>query len=201
MRRETRLNLIWIVVLVALMLPGAITIFRKKFKPGEQPMSFREPVRTSAAYMDPGSFPPGFKRIVPRKTADWLNGMLRERLGVEGGMILVEQGTERMPPMTANRLVQLAGVTDGSPQRALLVAWIDSPGPLIVSTADGNAAKMIHTESIGVPADVSLELRDAGYVTPPRHVLAIVVELPAGATELQLQIGDTRDRLPLPSRR
>lgn len=201
MRPETRLNLIWIVVLVALMLPGAVTLFRKKYKPGEQPMSFREPVRQSAVYMDPGRFPPGFKRIVPRRTADWLGEVLRERLGVAGGLMLLEQGTERLPPMSASRRVQLVGWTDDAPRRALLLSWGEVPGPIAVSLSDGSTLAALRVERIPVPRDVSLELRDAGYVTPPAGVTAIVVELPPQADELQLQLAGDLERLTLPPRR
>jgi hypothetical protein len=199
MRRETRLNLLWIVVLIALMLPGAVIIFRKKFKPGEQPMSFREPVRTSAVFMDPSGFPPGFQRVVPRRTADWVAGLLRDELGASVEMLLVEQGGTRTPVVSSSRRVQLAGWSGNTSRRAVLLVWDDTaPDDVSISGEDSSPVAQVSRRGVALPREISLELRDAGYVRPPKQVTVLVMDVPTSWSRLLVRLGASSDLLELP---
>ena len=199
MRRETRLNLVWIVLLIVFMLPGAIIITRKKFKSGEQPMSLREPVRMSAVFMDPSGFPEDFHRVVPRRTADWVTELLRAELGSGVDMLLIEQGVNRTPPMSSSRRVQLVGWSGLSPRRALLLAWDESaPDDVAIAAEDDSTPVVLRRRAVALPREVSLELRDAGYVRPPRQVTLLVIDIPAACSRLIVRIGQLEDSLELP---
>jgi hypothetical protein len=67
-RRETRVNLIFLVAFLALSLPGAVILFRKKLDPGAPRMDQPDMMVTRLPYMAPLPAPTGVKWVVPDRT-------------------------------------------------------------------------------------------------------------------------------------
>src|SRR5439155_25260156 len=78
MTKESRYNLIFLAVLLALMLPGAVILFRKKLEPTLRPMSEPDPVPRTIAYVSNGTVPPGMRRVEPPHLAEWVDQVARE---------------------------------------------------------------------------------------------------------------------------
>src|SRR5688500_2684756 len=81
MTRETRLNLIFLAIILAILTPGAVILFRKKLEPTLKPMAMPHAVQREHAYLSPLETPPGKKRVEPPHTARWIEGVVRERIG------------------------------------------------------------------------------------------------------------------------
>src|SRR5687767_12808147 len=81
MTRETRLNLIFIAIILAILTPGAVILFRKKLQPTLKPMAMPHAVQREHAYLSPLETPPGKKRVEPPNTAKWIESIVREQIG------------------------------------------------------------------------------------------------------------------------
>ena len=75
MTRETKLNLVFLVVICGLTLPGAALLFKKKLDPAEPPMYLPHPVRKSIAFNDPRFAPPQVERVYGPVTRNWIAGL------------------------------------------------------------------------------------------------------------------------------
>lgn len=74
MSGETRANLVVLAVVLLLVAPGAVIMFKKKSQPGERPIGSPDPVRRTTAYMDP--FPAeSVERLAPLRTLEWVSGL------------------------------------------------------------------------------------------------------------------------------
>lgn len=72
MTAETRANLIVLGLVLVLMAPGAVIMFKKKAQPGERPIGSPDPVRRTTAYMD--RFPAeSVERLAPLRTLEWVS--------------------------------------------------------------------------------------------------------------------------------
>ena len=63
MTRETRANLIFLVVILALVTPGGVILFHRKLAPTIKPMGMPEAVSQEIAYLSPLETPPGVIRV------------------------------------------------------------------------------------------------------------------------------------------
>ena len=63
MTRETRNNLVFLVVVVAMLAPGAVILFKKKMQPTLKPMHLPHAVQRQVAYLSPLETPPGKQRV------------------------------------------------------------------------------------------------------------------------------------------
>lgn len=80
MSKETKVNLIALVVLGVLLAPGAIILFNKKLDPEAAPMYLPSVLPPAFAYNDPWERPPHISRIIPRETGQWVRGVAEERM-------------------------------------------------------------------------------------------------------------------------
>lgn len=198
MQRETRINLLFGVIIIAIMAPGAYRLFKKKLDPAAPPMYLPEPVRRSAVYFDPNDAPLS-KRTIPRQTAGWIDDLLAERLGTNAGMLLVDTGNEKSPVLSESRRWQLAQLQDRPDGRVgMLIGFADelptSSGATSI-TLDDQPVTIRSFEVIEVPRVLHRELRDAGFVQPPRTIRMVQIDLPAGT---QLKLPPTAGRPPDP---
>lgn len=126
MNRETRANLILIVVVLAVLIPGAVIVVRKKYDPAIKPMGRPDGVRRHMVFIDPTPAPPGMRRMMPAVTAAWVNDLSLSRLGVPmrrevldaeptppsatGNPGAVAADAAGRPIMSSDRLAQLVAV-------------------------------------------------------------------------------------------
>jgi hypothetical protein len=177
MTKEAKSNFIVLAVIVAIMLPGAVILFRKKLEPTARRMYMPDPVISSTAWCDP--IPPeGLKRIVPAKSAAWFAGEARRAYGV------VEPagwaGDRPDPVMSTGRWVQMISV-EGDLVRVAI--WDERATGANLTAAGG---EVVRSEAVPMPKDVRHDLQDVGFVLPPERVLFAEVRMLAGAKELKL---------------
>ncbi len=119
MKRETRVNLIFLGVFLALSIPGGVLLFKKKLEPGAGRMSTPDFVKTRLPFMVPFDTPDDrVARYVPELTGKWIDGLVRQSAVSAGNLgNEVNAGAERAMLMNGHkamispdRIVQAAGL-------------------------------------------------------------------------------------------
>lgn len=214
MSRESRANLIFLAIFLAIALPGAIVLVRKKLDPAAAPMGGPPTVKDRLVYFDPLESPPGFKRLVPTITANWVGDLARDRFGTTAVPRRVDADGQSSPILSENRLVQLVGVqSSSSTQRIALLVWnVPREGGDVTIAIDAATGEKtvpvgaIATESIPLPPQIIKDLHGSGLATPPQRVLlaefALDWPLSSRGVELTIRLTTARgivvDRLTLP---
>src|SRR5687767_258416 len=145
MKRETRYNLIFLAVLLALMLPGGVILFRKKLEPTVRPMYLPDPVPVAVAYLSPEPTPPGKTRVEPARTAEWVKTLARER-GV--GRIL--RGSDELPLTSDKKTFQIVAARRvGHGVHISLIDWRETPGEWTLMAQPPATSRHTHLPKIG----------------------------------------------------
>jgi len=165
MTRETRLNLIFLGVILAVMLPGAVMLFRKKMDPTAPPMFMPDYVRRRLPYMAPQQAPEGVVRVIPDVTGAWVTRLNRERSGND--QVLLD---DRHPVVSDDHTVQMTGVKNDESGTTLdLLVW--APATQITVTCGDRTATIAKVENLPMPLEVKKELMNWGVVQPPHTVV------------------------------
>ena len=185
MTKESRYNLIFLTVLLALLLPGAVILFRKKLEPTVRPMSEPDPVPRAIAYMSTGTVPPGMRRVEPPHVAKWVESVAREQIAKDrhDGQTLIRPRDEYdLPLMSQNRSFQVIALRQGG---ADWVAWVlfwngkpaSGEGSWTTATS-GGAAAIEDSKVFILPRLIRDELGESGIIVPPKAVLMQKIVLP-----------------------
>ncbi len=83
MKPETRANLLFLILFLAISVPGAVILVKKKMQAGAAPMSMPDAVLRRLPYMSPLQTPAEVKRFVPARTGEWIATLARERRKVQ----------------------------------------------------------------------------------------------------------------------
>jgi hypothetical protein len=193
MTRETRANLIFLAVILAILTPGALILFRKKLAPTLKPMGMPEPVPTEIAYLSPLETPPGRKRIEPPHTAKWVESLVRERIGArrlsnEFLPVIRAQNSDGLPAVSDRKTFQVIATSEYANSMSIWVLiWQPDPSPLLdaqvkwhlrnSSTGETVTSRANETQRITVPPLVREELGEFGVLRPPHEVVWQHVEL------------------------
>lgn len=195
MTRETRLNLIVLAILVAVLTPGGVILFRKKLQPTHKPMAMPHAVQREIAYLSPLETPPGRRRVEPPRTARWIESIVRERIGdaADGRTILRPTDRDGLPLTSEKRTFQLVAAEplDGR-LRLWLMLWDAEPvknETWSVKRADEEQPfEVVDTAVINIPQIVREELGEIGLLRPPHEVVWQELVIPQafdGALRLQ----------------
>ncbi|MEZ0267791.1 MAG: hypothetical protein ACAI43_23945 [Phycisphaerae bacterium] len=179
MTRETRSNLIFLIGFLAISIPGAVILFKKKLDPNAGRMSMPDPVHKRIAFMAPFGRPGDDEpRVVPDQTGQWLDELTLRHAGSPNLRVA------HRPVISDDRRVQLADVKNGADGMTLsLIVWaIDSD-----SAADRYSIEFLPSrplpvaaaESVDIPANVRKELVSHGYQKPPLRVIWLSATVPA----------------------
>ena len=164
MQRETRYNLIFLAVLLAVLLPGAVILFRKKMEPTVRPMYLPDPVPTAVAYLSPEPTPPGKTRVEPARTAEWVKGLARDR-----GVMEVLRGSDGLPLTSDSKTFQIVSARPaGQAIHVTLIEWRD---PSANWTLNGRPPAKSHQTQLGIPQIIREELGEYGVVVPPKEIV------------------------------
>ena len=107
MKRETRANLLFLALFLAVSLPGAVILFKKKLDPNASRMGMPEFVRRRLPYMAPLATPDSeVMRVIPPLTGAWVEELNREQ---GGGAAVFMNG--RSPVTSDDRILQVTGIT------------------------------------------------------------------------------------------
>ena len=185
MRRETRANLWFLILFLAISLPGAVILFRKKLDPTSPRLDQPDRVTRRLPYMAPPPAPPDVKWVVPDLTRQWLAEVVRPR-----GAALVsaaEPGPKWEPVISADHLLQvMIAANAGAAWRVELLLWQGTPELLTryysVHLDAGNLredSRVTAVRQVAVPPEVRRELVLMGFVRPPSQVLMIDADFEA----------------------
>lgn len=175
MTRETRMNLWFLVVFLAIAMPGAVMLFKKKLDPEARPMFMPDAVRRELVYMDPMPAPASVKRVVPEKTRRWVEDLARER-GV--AQVLMREG---VPVMSEGRLFQVISLDQANGRVSLLV-W-NGAGEGDFELRGGVVERV---ERIATPEPIMREIQVKGYPKPPSNVVWIDAKHPLNTPQTPL---------------
>lgn len=181
MTRETRANLIFLVLFVLISIPGLLMLVKKKMDPTRRPMWMPDSVKRHMVYVDPTDAPESMPRLVPALTANWVADEARVRFGA-ARVPSQNDGTE--PVMSDRRLAQLVWRQDeGQGMKLGLLIWNLPRGSSDVvfdlRAADGPA--VIDSQDLQpLPPAVKRDIQDSGFPNPPQEVLWIGAHLARG---------------------
>jgi hypothetical protein len=175
MKRDTRANLIFLTAFLALTLPGAVILFKKKLDPRAPAMFMPDYVRRRLPYMAPQLSPEQVVRFVPDLTGQWVTQLNHEH---GGGAQVLMNGHQAIT--TDDHLIQVVSIAPGILN---LVAWDDrysaDPQRYSISLMFGAttvAGQVQSAEKIPLPADIKRELMDAGVIRPPAAIAFLTLE-------------------------
>lgn len=182
MNRETRNNLIFIVLLVAVCLPGGIILFKKKSQPGARQIGALDTVRTETAYVNPIPYGSKLSFTVPPQTDQWV-----ARVGSADESPKVAINAEKGRLISKARLFQIVrqeNEPDGL--HLTLIIWnpeVPVPTPVVNVAYRGPghsspiAVNVDSIKEVDLPAEVREELRNTGYVEPPTRVSVVRIRI------------------------
>src|SRR4051812_6702875 len=184
MRRETRANLLFLLIFLGISLPGAVILFKKKLDPTATPLGMPDFVRKRLPYMVPLPTPDDqVLRVVPPLTGEWVAGLARDRAG---GAAVLTRGP--LPVTSRDRIVQLVAMTEekAAATTAYLLAWEGGYGEeaaryRVTATSAGETipGRVVSATAISMPTPVKRELMSGGYIKPSANVTWIEVRFDA----------------------
>jgi len=183
-KRETRINLLFIGVFLAISVPGAVILFRKKLDPNAARMDQPDAVVAKLPYMAPPLSRPGVRWVVPPLTQDWLTTLNREH-GANGPLLSSRAGTWA-PVISDDHVMQLIDLSgDSAGARASFVLWGIPPGrssgAAFSASTSGEAldpGRVESVETIAVPEPLKRELMGMNEVKPPAQIVWVRVIFP-----------------------
>jgi len=175
--RQTRANLVFLAFFLAVSLPGAVILFKKKLDPSAPRLDQPDPVLRRLPYMTPLPVPPGMKWIVPDRTFQWLR-LLSQQMSGTLPYSAAPPGPEWEPVISRDHRLQVLTLSD---RRLGLLVWKSDlePRPALFSVRAGDAEiQVTGTQEELVPEEVRRELVVLGYTKPPKNVMLIEAKLP-----------------------
>jgi hypothetical protein len=189
MNKETRSNLIFLAIILAVMIPPAILLFRKKLDPDARIMYLPDPVPHAVAYMVPGPTPPGMSRVVPPKTAAWVLGL------TETDSASRPKGE---PLMSDRSTFQVIVVVQGDEQaRVTVLMWSPPPADGRWSLESDNQqvpGTIERQEASPLPQPVRQELGERGLLRPPKQLTVCTLHFAATIGEARVVLRDAEGR-------
>jgi hypothetical protein len=181
-KRETRINLLFLTLFLAISLPGAVILFKKKLAPGAARMDQPDAIVRQLPYMAPIPVPPGVKWIVPPRTRQWLENLNR-RFG-NGDLLSASDDPQRWQPVISDdHVVQEVSVGQSSTGVTIsLLIWdpsleSDSADYSFTAKVDGQSvpARIQSSQPVAVPDEMKRELMSLNLIRPPAKVIWIEV--------------------------
>jgi len=202
-KRDTRINIWFLAIFLAVCLPGAVILFRKKLNPNARPIFMSDEMEHRLPYMAPGPTPPGRVRVVPPGTWAFLQKLVSQKTGEKQVASESAANGEPTPILSEDRQLQVVAIRKGSGKAIVdLVSW---DGGSSEEAAKYSASIEIggHTEEAmvtaveAVPLDESVrrDLMNFGEIIPPKRIVWIEVEMEfpkERAGEVTLSLTDGR---------
>jgi hypothetical protein len=168
-KRETRANLWFLIVFMAISLPGAAILFRKKLDPNASRMDVPDTKVARLPYMAPLPAPEGVKWIVPPKTQAWLKELVKSKTGSDQVLSSLPPGPEWEPVISADHRLQPVACRTGADAIIYdLLIWSAPNSDRAFSViASGHACEVRSVDAVPIPQDVRKEWVGLGYTHPP----------------------------------
>ena len=172
MNRETRINLIFLGIFLAVSLPGAVLLFKKKLDPKSPPLFMPDYIRRRLPYMASQQSPNQVVRFIPDLTGPWVTQINRSRGGGENFLL---NGHEAV--VSEDHGVQVLSIkTDASGTILNLLDWNEASDVTIQTTTQPPIVGRIEKqEAISLPLEIKKELMNWGVIRPPAAVIYLRV--------------------------
>ncbi|HQY89343.1 MAG TPA: hypothetical protein PK402_11840 [Tepidisphaeraceae bacterium] len=200
---ERRANLVFIVFIVLLTVPGGTILTLKKLR-GAGGNTFPPAVRHQLAYMDSTAGRSNVQlRVVPRQLGGWVEALAAKRLNMTPDIKSLVPTSGWEPAMSDDRHLQFIGVKNESgAQRFMIFVWNQSCSPtsesFTISQLAGQTESSLEIEAMSaelLPAEIRSELQNYGYIDPPTRVIWMVLRGTAPAPATQINFKFTSDRV------
>ena len=187
MTREAKINFLFLGGFLLLCLPGVVLLFIKKLDPEARSMAEASYVRRIEAYNNPLPASSRNVRVIPPLTSAWVQALAVEHTG-QPPLRHAAAGGRSEPVMSQERrfeLLDLQQTPDGPV--LVLLAWEGAFGSRLVTnlTADTTLGRLVGVEIVPVPlpAEVTAELKNAGFVVPPAKVGLVRLRFTGGGPD------------------
>lgn len=173
MTKDTRNNLIFLAVLIPLLIPGAVMLFRAKLDPEAKRMFQPDATRHESVYINYDDRRPNQPRIVPPATGQWVQFESSQ---------LVDPNTRRhlqwqTGAASVDRRFEVTGVSSSEDAGSLVVAVVwDERVVEPRFELDGQAMSITGQFTWRLPPQIGKELRKAGFVLPPEAIKAYLLQ-------------------------
>ncbi|MEL7239601.1 MAG: hypothetical protein AAGK78_12140, partial [Planctomycetota bacterium] len=117
MTKEVRNNVIFFALFMAISLPGAVMLFKKKLDPEAAPMYLPKPTPNEAAYMHPIEVPTRVARVMPAGVEAWTDGLTATYFAQ------LQPNLDALPPMSERRVVEVLAASENE---VGLLIWADA---------------------------------------------------------------------------
>jgi hypothetical protein len=173
MKSETRANIIFLAIFLAISLPGAAILFKKKLDPSAAPMYLPDPIHQRLPYMAPQWTPDEVRRVIPLLTGQWVEQINREQ-GAGKEMLL----HNRLPLISNDRMLQVTAMHYTQERlNVYAIVWesedefdaVNYKTSISTGTAT-QPGRVVAVRKIMMPMAVRNELMNEGYVKPSQFV-------------------------------
>ncbi len=164
MTSDTRNNLIFIAIVLALIVPGAVILFKNKLDPAAKALYLPDTMPRSTAYMSTVDTPPEIVRIVPPLTRAFLLAEAR-------------RSQVALPEGAAGAAAMFVAPTDARGDVQPIISRARR-FEVVAVRSDGRIAVLIWDETVRPSSRLEFEIREEDRTTPVNFT-ASAIELPA----------------------
>lgn len=176
MKKETRHNLIFLVLFLAISLPGAAMLFRAKLDPDARIMYLPPSVRKTLAYMVPHATAGDVVRTQPAEVMRFVEERLMHGSPQRKPLRRDAAGGRQEPILSSGRNYELLDIQYlGGTVTVYVLLW--NPGEGTQQHALGSVAipgqwegRIDSAKTRTLPEDIREVLREHGYTNPPSRV-------------------------------
>lgn len=203
MKRDTRINIWFLAIFLAICLPGAVILFRKKLNPNARPIFMSDEMEHRLPYMAPGPTPPGRVRVVPPGAWAFLQKLVSQKTGEKQVASESAANGEPTPILSQDRQLQVVAVRKNGEKTIVdLVSWdadaSEDAGKYSAWIETGSGSEQARVSAVeAVPLDESVrrDLMNFGEIISPKRIvwIELKMEFPKERTgEVTLSLGDDR---------
>jgi len=195
-KHDTRINIWFLAIFLAICLPGAVILFRKKLNPNARPIFMSDEMEHRLPYMAPGPTPPGRVRVVPPGTWAFLQKLVSQKTGEKQVASESAANGEPTPILSKDRQLQVVAVRKSGDKAIVdLVSWdggsSEGAAKYSASVEAGNhseEAKVTAVEAVPLDESVRRDLMNFGEIIPPKRIVwidmdfTLTIEITSDAT-------------------
>lgn len=181
MQKETKSNLIFLIVLLIILAPGAFILVKKKLDPNSRRMGGPDPVRKATAYIDPFDVPEDFRRLVPPAAEEWVATLMPTQVGRTPTTVPTDHGG---PAVSERKMFEVLSVSRNSLGiQASVLVWNlpNNKQPTLVKAKAAIGKQVLDATNVKIvklqiPKPVQDELRTAGFIRPPSQAAIVTAQ-------------------------
>jgi len=135
MKRENKINLIFVTVLILAMIPGITILIRRKLSGQGASAVMPDVPPFAVAYNQPPPYPPGLQRIEPLAVREWVRGVVGDKIGKDVPLLSNSQGAIVSDAFFTQAVAIVPQPNAGTD--LWLLIWRDAPPPSKTDPAVG----------------------------------------------------------------